>query len=90
MIKLNTYETFDGELLFSYMEIDVTVSMDDDAPQVWIGDFDITHLVSDADLERFTENWVSGKNQWDADEHAALGDWQYEQAKDRALDKVDT
>ena len=86
MIKLNAFDTFDGELLFSYLEMEIAVSIDDEQIKVWIGDYDITHLVHPDHLDELEAGWLEGKGIYEADEAADYGDYLYEQEKDRRLD----
>lgn len=87
-MKWKTYDTFDGELLFTAMEVDITVSMDDGEIGVWVRDADITDQLSDEELETLSEQWGESKQAKVTSDALDKADYEYDCKRDAMLEEA--
>lgn len=103
MIKLNKYDSFDGDVLFTSMEldvwggilcIDVAVSLDENENiEIYPasskdGEHELTEYATEDQIANLREYYSKAAEQEWIDAAAAYGDYLYEQIKDKQLEEL--
>ena len=103
MIKLNKYDSFDGDCLFTSMELgvwggiwsgDVAVGLDENE-EISIypassknGEHELTEYATDEQIANLEDYYKEAVQEEWLDAAAAYGDYLYDQEKDRQLDEM--
>ena len=83
------FERFEEGQLFTFWEFPITIFIDDQENLAcYVGDTDITDELTQGEATDMLEAWREVKQQQIKDDEADRADWEYEQHRDRLLDKA--
>ena len=83
---MSPFDKFENDLLFTYREVPVIVSIEDEEIQVRFGNTLVTDDFTPAELAELYDDFMLAAAETHADEEADRGDYLYEQEKDKRLD----
>lgn len=87
-MKPKIYDTFDGELLFTCLEVDLTVCMDDDGIHIYLRDVEVTDELTEKERQNITDDFNVEAASWAEAQKADRADWEYDNARDAAAEKA--
>ena len=84
---MSPFDKFENDLLFTYREVPVIVSIEDEEIQVRFGNTLVTDDFTPAELAELYDDFMLAAAETHADEEADRGDYLYEQEKDRRVEQ---
>lgn len=86
-MKPKIYDTFDGELLFTCLEVDLTVCMDDDGIHIYLRDVEVTDQLTALERQNLEDDFNMHAESWAEAQKADRADWEYDNARDAELER---
>lgn len=85
---MNTFERFENDLLFSYFEVPIIVSMDNEEIHVAIDETDITDTFTPNELADLEDNFNIAAGESRSEDALVKADMEYDAWKDSLLGEV--